>query len=87
MIRWWLGELLIEDGRPHDAEKYFTSMRFDPLAYRRLGELYVEMEEPDKAREAYEMFLTAWRDADPELQPMVVQARQALAGLTPLRRE
>ncbi|MGH7544439.1 MAG: tetratricopeptide repeat protein [Gemmatimonadota bacterium] len=87
MIRWWLGELLVEDGRLHDAEKYFASLRFDPLANRRLGELYVEMEEPDKARESYEMFLTAWREADPELQPMVVQARQALAGLTPLRRE
>jgi serine/threonine-protein kinase len=87
MIRWWLGELLVEDGRPHDAEKYFASFPFDPLAFRRLGELYVEMGEPEKAREAYESFLTAWRDADPELQPMVVQARQAVAGLTPLRRE
>jgi tetratricopeptide (TPR) repeat protein len=87
MIRWWLGELLVEDGRPHDAEKYFASLRFDPLAQRRLGELYVEMEEPEKAREAYENFLTAWRDADPELEPMVVQTRQAVAGLTPLRRE
>ena len=87
MIRWWLGELLVEDGRPHDAEKYFVSLWFDPLAYRRLGELYVEMEEPEKARESYESFLTAWREADPELQPMVVHARQALAGLRPLRRE
>lgn len=87
VIRLWLGELLIQDGRPHEAEKYLASLWFDPLAYRQLGKLYVEMEEPDKAREAYEMFVTAWRDADPELRPMVVEARQALAGLTPLRRE
>jgi class 3 adenylate cyclase/tetratricopeptide (TPR) repeat protein len=87
MIRLWLGELLIEDGRPHDAEKYLASLWYDPLTYRRLGKLYVEMEEPEKAREAYEGFVTAWRDADPELRPMVIEARQALAGLTPLRRE
>ncbi|HET6341248.1 MAG TPA: hypothetical protein VFG78_03600, partial [Gemmatimonadota bacterium] len=87
VVRLWLGELMVEDGRLHDAEKYFASLWFDPLAYRRLGELYVEMEEPEKAREFYEGFLTAWRDADPELQPMVVRVRQAVAGLTPLRRE
>jgi class 3 adenylate cyclase/tetratricopeptide (TPR) repeat protein len=87
MIRYWLGELLIEDGRPHDAEKYLASLWYDPLVYRKLGKLYVEMEEPEKAREAYEGFVTAWKDADPELRPMVVEARQALAGLTPLRRE
>jgi len=87
MIRIWLGELLVENGRPHEAEKYLASLWFDPLAFRQLGKLYVEMEEPEKAREAYEAFVTAWGDADPELRPMVVEARQALAGLTPLRRE
>jgi hypothetical protein len=87
MIRLWLGELLLEDGRPHEAEKYLASLWFDPLAYRELGKLYVEVEEPEKAREAYEGFVTAWKDADPELRPMVIEARQALAGLTPLRRE
>jgi hypothetical protein len=87
VIRWWLGELLVEDGRPHEAEPYFASLWFDPLAHRQLGDLYVGMEEPDKARESYEMFLTAWRSADPELQPIVVRTRQAVAGLSPLRRE
>ena len=87
VIRWWLGELLLEDGRPHEAEPYFASLWSDPLAFRRLGDLYVQTEEPDKARESYEMFLTAWHDADPELQPAVVRTRQALAGLSPLQRE
>lgn len=87
MIRWWIGELLAEQGRYHDAEPYFASLWFDPLADRRLGDVYLEMGEPEKARQSYERFLTAWRDADPELQPMVVQTRQAVAGLSPLRRE
>ena len=88
-IRWWLGEVLVEQGRLHEAEPYFASQDFwlNPNAHRRLGELYVEMGEPAKARQMYEFFLTAWRDAEPELQPTVVQARQAVAGLSPLRRE
>jgi tetratricopeptide (TPR) repeat protein/TolB-like protein len=87
MIRWWLGELMVEQGRPHDAERYFMSLSFDPMAHRRLGDLYLEMGEPNKARESYEKFLSAWRDADPEVQPLVARTRQAVAGLAPLRRE
>jgi tetratricopeptide (TPR) repeat protein len=86
-IRWWIGELLMEDGRLHEAERYFASLSLDPMADRRLGDLYLEMGELDKARESYERFLIAWRDADPEMQPFVVRTRQALAGLAPLRRE
>lgn len=86
-IRWWLGEVTAEMGRLDESERYFASMWLDPLAARRLGDLYMEMEEYEKARQSYEMFLTAWRDADPALQPMVVRARQAVASLAPLRRE
>ncbi len=86
-IRWWLGELAVETGRLHDAERYFTSMWLSPLAERRLGDLYMEMEEFEKARQSYEMFLTAWRDPDPALQPLVLRTRQAVAGLAPLRQE
>ena len=34
-----------------------------------------------------EMFLAAWRDAEPEMQPTVARVRQALAGIAPLQRE
>jgi class 3 adenylate cyclase/tetratricopeptide (TPR) repeat protein len=87
MIRWWLGELIVEQGRPHDAERYFTSLSFDPMAHRRLGDLHLEMGEPNKARESYEKFLIAWRDADPEVQHLVARTRQAVSGIAPLRRE
>ncbi len=57
------------------------------MAESRLGEIYLQTGESEKAREAYERFLVAWRDAEPEMQPLVARARQSLAGLTPLRRE
>ncbi|HYO46766.1 MAG TPA: tetratricopeptide repeat protein [Gemmatimonadota bacterium] len=87
MIRWWLGELLIEQGRFQEAEPYLASLWFDSMADRRLGDVYVEMGELEKAREQYERFLTAWRDAEPEMEPAVARARQALAGIQPLKRE
>lgn len=86
-IRWWLGEVMAEMGRFHDSERYFASMWLNPLANRRLGDLYMEMEEYEKARQSYEMFLTAWRDPDPALQPLVLRTRQTVAGLAPLRQE
>lgn len=45
-------------------------------AWRRLGELLESKGENRKAIEAYERFLDFWRDADPELQPMVRAVRE-----------
>ncbi len=49
--------------------------------YRRLGELYEERGQLDKARDYYGRFLDLWKDADPELQPLVRDVKQRLAGL------
>ena len=87
MTRWWLGEILVEDGRLQEAEGYFASFMFDPTVDRRLGEIYAETGELEKAREHYQRFLTAWKDAEPEMEPEVAKVRQALAGIAPLRRE
>jgi predicted negative regulator of RcsB-dependent stress response len=57
------------------------------MSDKRRGDLYAELGETDQAREAYERFLTAWRDAEPELAPTVARVRQAVAGMAPLRRE
>jgi hypothetical protein len=57
------------------------------MSYARLGDLHAKAGEREEAQGAYEMFLTAWRDADPEMTPMVARARQSLAGSAPLRRE
>ena len=52
-----------------------------PLAVRalaELGALHHQLGERDRAIEYYERFIAAWRDADPRLQPMVEQARDAV---------
>jgi tetratricopeptide (TPR) repeat protein len=55
---------------------------FDPAtpklapAWRRLGELYESKGDRRSALDAYERFLGYWREADPELQPIVSQVRQ-----------
>lgn len=85
VIRWWLGELLLEMDRPRDAEPYFRSLVFevepDPLAAQRLGRIHERLGDAAKARDAYELFVTAWQDADPELQPLVEEARTAVRRL------
>jgi tetratricopeptide (TPR) repeat protein len=86
-IRWWIAEILVEQGRFHEAEPYFASMGPHTMADKRRGDLYAELGETEKAREAYERFLTAWRDSEPEMAPTVARVRQALAGIAPLRRE
>jgi eukaryotic-like serine/threonine-protein kinase len=50
--------------------------------YKRLGELYEERGQLDKAREYYGRLLQLWRNADQELQPMVQDVKQRLVRLT-----
>jgi class 3 adenylate cyclase/tetratricopeptide (TPR) repeat protein len=81
ILRWWLGKLLLEMERPREAERYFRSFWQDPLAAYYLGKINEELEEPAKAREAYALFLYAWREADPALEPLVRDAQSAVARL------
>jgi tetratricopeptide (TPR) repeat protein len=49
--------------------------------YKRLGELYEERGEQDKAVDYYSRFVELWSDADAELQPLVEDVRRRIAGL------
>ena len=49
--------------------------------YRRLGELYEERGQLYKARDYYGRFMDLWKNADPELQPVVRDVKQRLARL------
>jgi serine/threonine-protein kinase len=80
-IRWWIVRLALELGRPEETERYLLSLDEEPYAHLELGRLYERMGRTEEARERYELFVTAWRDADPDLQPKVAEARQALARL------
>ena len=86
-IRWWIGELLLELDRPREAARYFESFWNDPWAAERLGPIYERLGDRAKAREAYALVATAWRSADPELQPRAQTARAAAQRLAaPVKR-
>jgi tetratricopeptide (TPR) repeat protein len=96
VVKLWLGRLYQELGRFRDAERVYRShdpfsgqkrLSTEPLSQRQLGKIYEQLEEYEKALESYEYFVHYWRDADPELQPMVEEARRAIVRLEGLRRE
>ena len=49
--------------------------------YERLGQLYERARNPKRASFFYEKFIDLWKDADPELQPRVQEARRRIAQL------
>jgi tetratricopeptide (TPR) repeat protein len=57
-----------------------------PAIRERLGQLYESLGKPEKAAEEYRAFIELWKNADPELQPRVAEARQRLAKLTPVEK-
>ncbi len=55
------------------------------LSYERLGRLYEERGNTEKAIYYYARLVELWTDADPELQPRVEAARRAIRALSPDR--
>jgi len=49
---------------------------------RRTGELYEARGDRTRAAAAYQRFVDLWRNADPQLQPQVVEMKRRLAALT-----
>jgi eukaryotic-like serine/threonine-protein kinase len=82
-------------GMPDSALRYFQRWadlgenaweaglywHWPPIAYLKMGELYEAKGEREKAADYYGRFTELWRDADPELQPRVKEARQRIAEL------
>jgi tetratricopeptide (TPR) repeat protein len=52
-----------------------------PASYKRLGELYEEAQERDKAVDYYNRFVELWQDADDELQAQVTDVKGRIARL------
>lgn len=57
-----------------------------PMIRERLGQLYEAKGNSEKAAENYRAFIEFWKNADPELQPRVAEARRRLAKLTPVEK-
>jgi eukaryotic-like serine/threonine-protein kinase len=62
----------------------------DPIflagVHHRLGELHEAKGDTAKAVEHYGAFVELWKNADPELQPRVAEARRRLQALTPVEK-
>ena len=58
-----------------------NAVHFAPTL-RRLGELYEERGNREKAAHYYGRFVELWKDADPDLQPQVVDVKRRLARLS-----
>ena len=52
------------------------------FAWQRLGMLYEDSGERDKARDAWSHLIDQWRNADPVLQPLVAEAKRHLVALS-----
>jgi tetratricopeptide (TPR) repeat protein len=85
-LQFRIGLELLERGDPRSAERYLLSLYpYDWAAYvpaqYYLGRVYEELDQPDRAREHYRIFVEWWETADPELQPWVDEGRAALERL------
>lgn len=86
-VLWPVGRLALELDQADAAERAYrrlaTSHEFaaGPLAYLYLGRIYERTGRQAEAMTAYAAFASAWRRADPELQPLVDEAREAMARL------
>jgi tetratricopeptide (TPR) repeat protein len=86
LARRWIGLLLLELGKPAEAVPYLQtlwpgSIIRDPFAAYEIGRAYAELGENQKAIEAYQEALLAWRNADPILEPRIETARREITRL------
>jgi tetratricopeptide (TPR) repeat protein len=79
--RWWIASINLELGRTEEALPWLESFwgsDYVTMAYYELGKAYEELGRLEDAVAAYAEFVEAWTDADPELQPVVADARTRL---------
>ncbi|MGH7509754.1 MAG: BTAD domain-containing putative transcriptional regulator [Gemmatimonadales bacterium] len=84
--RFGRAELLNQLGRGEAAARWYRPM-VDGFVYAggpsalRLAQLHDRRGKPQQAREYYARFLRWWQDCDPELRPLVDEARKRLAEI------
>ncbi|HUP88560.1 MAG TPA: hypothetical protein VM100_04395 [Longimicrobiales bacterium] len=82
----WRGELLYRAGRYDEALPYFENPSEQnqeawPFFKLRAAQIYDRKGDAKKAASLYAEFLRYWKNPDPELTPLVLQAQSALAAL------
>jgi tetratricopeptide (TPR) repeat protein len=88
--RYFHGEALARLGRNEEALQWYGSVaEFSPfemlyaaVGHRRRGEILETLGRREEAAREYARFIDLWKDADPELQPAVREARVALARVS-----
>lgn len=82
---WQVGELSLELGKLDQAERAFRALWHQDFTAARLqvARILERTGRRADARAAYQFVAYAWRHADPELQPQVEEARQAIRRLSP----
>lgn len=89
--RYARGMLLEAAGRHEEALGWFAHLgelgsagvAYMPAAAMRQGQIYEALGRPDEAAAQYARFIEMWRDADPELQPIVEEVQARLDRLVP----
>jgi tetratricopeptide (TPR) repeat protein len=74
-------ELLNELGRSDEALKTYVQMadnlfHLGAPAHLRLAQIYDHQGDRRRAVDHYERFIALWKDCDPELMPLVMEAQQ-----------
>lgn len=88
-LRLELGRALLELNRPQEAIRYLSTFNYLDFAmpvhsWLYLGHAYAAMEDPEKARDYYELFLKSWSQSDAELVPLREEAEAGLGRLAGL---
>ena len=69
-----------------DLGRWQWDALYRPWVLQRAGELAAQLGRSQQAREHYAAFVDLWKNADPDLQPRVADARKRLARLTPVEK-
>ncbi|MGH7630284.1 MAG: protein kinase domain-containing protein [Gemmatimonadales bacterium] len=88
--RYYHAEALARLGRPEEALRWFGSfaefspydMLYSAVGHRRRGEILESLGRREAAAQEYAQFIELWKEADPELQPAVREARVAMGRLS-----
>jgi tetratricopeptide (TPR) repeat protein len=78
IITTYVADLHLELGNMEEAELYYRSLVDRPRAVLALARLRDEAGDTEEAAAYYARVIQFWEDADPELQPMVQEARDRL---------